>query len=81
MAQSSKEITQRLVAWSNGDRTALDQLIPLVPEELRRLAKRYMRRVELEEAAVFSVERAPDLNKSELAMQPLLHAIEYHCFD
>jgi hypothetical protein len=43
MAPSSKEITQWLVAWSNGDQAALDQLIPLVHEELRRLAKRYMR--------------------------------------
>jgi len=43
MAPSSKEITQWLVAWSNGDSAALDQLIPLVHEELRRLAKRYMR--------------------------------------
>jgi len=43
MAPSSKEITQWLVAWSNGDSAALDQLIPLVHEELRRLARRYMR--------------------------------------
>src|SRR5262245_45783162 len=42
MAPSSKEITQWLVAWSNGDSAALDQLIPLVHEELRRLARRYM---------------------------------------
>ena len=43
MASSSQKITQWLIAWSNGDQTALDQLIPLVHEELRRLAKRYMR--------------------------------------
>jgi ECF sigma factor len=43
MAPSSKEITQWLVAWSNGDSAALDQLIPLALEELRWLAKRYMR--------------------------------------
>ena len=42
MTPSSKEVTQWLVAWSNGDSAALDQLIPLVHEELRRLAKRYM---------------------------------------
>jgi RNA polymerase sigma factor (TIGR02999 family) len=39
---SQKEITQLLLAWSEGDRAALDQLTPLVYEELRRLAKRYM---------------------------------------
>jgi len=139
MAPSSKEITQWLVAWNNGDSAALDQLIPLVHEELRRLAKRYMRqergrerrgvtlqttalvneaylrlidagnvrwesrahffaisaqlmrrilvdyarsrnrvkrggvaqRVELEEAAVFSVERAPDLVALDDALDAL----------
>jgi RNA polymerase sigma factor (TIGR02999 family) len=42
MTPSPQEVTQWLVAWSNGDSAALDQLIPLVHEELRRLAKRYM---------------------------------------
>jgi RNA polymerase sigma factor (TIGR02999 family) len=41
---ASKEITQLLSAWSNGDQKALDKLIPLVYEELHRLAARYMRR-------------------------------------
>jgi RNA polymerase sigma factor (TIGR02999 family) len=36
-------VTQWLVAWSEGDQTALDQLIPLVHDELRRLAHRYLR--------------------------------------
>jgi RNA polymerase sigma factor (TIGR02999 family) len=39
---SPKEVTQLLLAWSQGDRSALDQLIPLVHEELHRLAHRYM---------------------------------------
>jgi RNA polymerase sigma-70 factor, ECF subfamily len=38
-----QEITQWLDAWSNGDQTALNQLIPLVHKELQQLAKRYMR--------------------------------------
>jgi RNA polymerase sigma factor (TIGR02999 family) len=42
MTPSSQEVTQWLIAWSNGDSAALDQLIPLVHEELRRLARRYM---------------------------------------
>lgn len=33
-----------LQAWSAGDNTALDRLVPLVHAELRRLARRYMRR-------------------------------------
>lgn len=36
------ELTQLLVAWSDGDDAALDRLAPLVQAELHRLAKRYM---------------------------------------
>ena len=38
------EVTQLLVAWGNGDKAALDRLMPLVYEELRRLARHYMSR-------------------------------------
>ncbi len=38
----SHEITQLLRAWEGGDKAALDKLIPLVYEELHRLAHRYM---------------------------------------
>ena len=41
---STHEITQLLLAWSNGDQTALEELTPLVYAELRRLAERHMRR-------------------------------------
>jgi RNA polymerase sigma factor (TIGR02999 family) len=37
-------VTQLLVAWSGGDEAAFDQLMPLVHAELRRLARREMRR-------------------------------------
>jgi len=33
-----------LRAWSDGDRGALDRLTPIVNDELRRLARRYMKR-------------------------------------
>ena len=39
-----QEITQLLMNWSQGDKAALDQLVPLVYLELRRLAKRHMDR-------------------------------------
>ena len=39
---SPKEITQLLRAWSKGDRSALDQLTPLVHAELHNLARRYL---------------------------------------
>jgi len=36
------EITRLLVDWRGGDEAALEQLIPLVHDELRRLARRHM---------------------------------------
>jgi len=36
------EVSGLLLAWSNGDRDALEKLTPLVYEELRRLARHYM---------------------------------------
>ena len=38
------EVTQLLLAWSAGDQAALDRLMPLVYEELRRQARRHLRR-------------------------------------
>ena len=43
-APESHEVTELLVAWSDGDEHALERLAPLVQAELRRLAKRYMSR-------------------------------------
>ncbi len=40
---NNHEITQMLQKWSNGDDEALDELMPLVYEELRRQAARYLR--------------------------------------
>jgi RNA polymerase sigma factor (TIGR02999 family) len=39
----SAEITALLRAWRGGDATALDRLTPLLYQDLRRLAHRYMR--------------------------------------
>jgi RNA polymerase sigma factor (TIGR02999 family) len=41
---SQEEITGLLLDWGNGDRAALDRVVPLNYEELRRLAHRQMRR-------------------------------------
>jgi len=41
--RSPTDVTDLLHAWSNGDRSALDRLVPLVYQELRSLARRYMR--------------------------------------
>jgi RNA polymerase sigma factor (TIGR02999 family) len=41
---SQNEISRLLHAWSDGDHMALDQLIPLVYNELRRMASGFLRR-------------------------------------
>ena len=44
MAETPTEVTQLLVAWGSGDQAALDQLMPLVYDELKRLARRHLGR-------------------------------------
>jgi DNA-directed RNA polymerase specialized sigma24 family protein len=41
---SGTPITQLLIAWSDGRREALENLVPLVYEDLRRMAAGYMQR-------------------------------------
>ena len=40
----SKEITRLLKAWGGGGQAALDRLVPKVYDELRRMARRHMRK-------------------------------------
>ncbi len=44
MSGLPNEVTQLLLSWNSGNEKALDDLIPLVYAELRRLARLYMRR-------------------------------------
>jgi RNA polymerase sigma factor (TIGR02999 family) len=41
-AEPAAQVTTLLLAWANGDDAALQQLVPLVHRELRRLARRAM---------------------------------------
>jgi RNA polymerase sigma factor (TIGR02999 family) len=41
---SDADITALLVDWNNGDKSAIERLLPLVERELHRLAHSYMRR-------------------------------------
>ena len=41
---ASRDVTRLLRAWSDGDETALETLVPLIEDELRRLARAYMAR-------------------------------------
>lgn len=44
MTSTPKEITQLLIAWNQGDQRARDELMPLIYNELRRLARGHLRR-------------------------------------
>ena len=44
MAARPSDVTRLLQAWTDGDETALDQLVPLVEADLRRVARACMRR-------------------------------------
>ena len=41
MENSPQEISRLLIAWSDGEQAAVDELVPLVYDELRRIARRY----------------------------------------
>jgi len=43
MSSPPGDVTRLLLAWSDGDRAALEDLIPVVYGELRRIAGRYLR--------------------------------------
>src|SRR5262245_8110228 len=42
MTQADHDITGLLSAWSAGDQQAFERLVPVVYDELRRIARRYM---------------------------------------
>src|ERR1044072_8471843 len=44
MIATSQNLTALLLEWRSGDEEALEKLTPLVYDELRRIAHRYMRR-------------------------------------
>lgn len=44
MSHAPEDLTEMLKRWSSGDRDALDRLMPIIYDELRRIAKRRFRR-------------------------------------
>jgi RNA polymerase sigma-70 factor, ECF subfamily len=61
------EVSGLLRAWSAGDQTALDQLTPIVYDELRRLARHYLTR-----------ERSdPSLQATALVNEAYLRLVDY----
>ena len=43
MPEAPQNVTQLLIGWSDGDKESLNQLVPLVYDELHRQAARYLR--------------------------------------
>src|SRR5215471_5618621 len=68
VAHSSGEITKWLVAWSDGDQTALDQLVPLVSKELRQLAKSHMNRERRRKPRGVTLQTAALINEAYLRL-------------
>jgi RNA polymerase sigma-70 factor, ECF subfamily len=58
------DVSEILRAWSDGDQDALDRLTPIVYDELRRLARRYMRR----EDAGHSLQSAALVNEAYIRL-------------
>ena len=44
MPPATQNVTQLLISWGSGDKAALDKLLPVVYDELRKQAARYLRR-------------------------------------
>src|SRR6516225_9594026 len=63
-APPSGEVSILLRAWSDGDQSALDRLTPIVYEELRRLARRYMK----QERAGHSLQTTALVNEAYLRL-------------
>lgn len=64
MADGDHEITGLLWKWSNGDTAALERLMPLVVPELRRIARRYMKR----EAAGHTLQTSALINEAYIRL-------------
>jgi len=71
MTNSPKSVTQMLIAWSNGDRDALDKLIPIVYDQLRRQAASYLRRERV----------GHTLQTSALINEAYLRLVDQHSMD
>lgn len=77
MASTSGNVTQLLMEWRNGDRQALDALIPIVYDELRAIARRYMNRERsghtLQTAALINEAYLRLVDKQDVAWQNRTH--------
>jgi hypothetical protein len=66
-ASSGHTVTQLLLDWRQGDAAALDQLIPVVYQKLRRLARHYIAEQKVLKVSAITVMRDWQLAKVWLA--------------
>jgi RNA polymerase sigma factor (TIGR02999 family) len=64
MLSSSHELTLNLIEWRNGNASALEKILPVVYEELKRTARRYLRR----ERADISIQTTELINEAYLKL-------------
>jgi RNA polymerase sigma factor (TIGR02999 family) len=78
MKDGSENLTQLLLAWSRGDDAARDELIPLVYDKLRRIARRQLR----SERASHTLESTELINEAYLKLveQPISWESRAHFF-
>jgi RNA polymerase sigma factor (TIGR02999 family) len=71
MSSPPHQVTQLLQKWSEGDETALAKLMPLVHDELHRLAHQHMRR----ESAGHVLQTSALINEAYIRLvdQPVIH--------
>ena len=68
MSSTTADVTQLLQRWSEGDRDALDQLVPLVYEHLRRVAHQRLRHENT----------SPSLNTTALVHEAYFKLVDLH---
>jgi RNA polymerase sigma-70 factor (ECF subfamily) len=72
-AQPAQDVTAILRAWTGGDEKALDRLLPVLYEELRRTARAYMRR----ERSGHTLQTTALVNEVFLRLVDI-HQVEWH---
>jgi len=61
---SSNELTLNLIEWRNGDASAIEKILPVVYDELKRTARRYLRR----ERSDISIQTTELINEAYLKL-------------
>ena len=64
MAAATHELTRNLIEWRNGNEAAIEKIIPVVYDELRRRARRYLRG----EASDISIQTSELINETYIKL-------------